>query len=247
MPARVNTTLIRCLLLSLLIAFSFSSIAHSQADVNPPSPPLSLDAQAVPNSKVVLSWKASTDDVGVVGYNVLRKLSSSNSFEKLNKVLVKELSYQDKTAAAGKNYEYVVRAVDAAGNVGPSSKVASAPFIQVKDKQVIMHSGKAVAQAFPGDSIEYVRDYSNIGYGFANNVSLTFKIPNNTTLVAKSVVVKKGPSANILYFDKKINNWVSKIGDPADVTSLKFVLKEPVPSAGKGSSGMLAFKVILGY
>ncbi len=75
-------------------------------DAEPPSVPQDLAAEAVTASTVQLSWSASTDNVGVVGYNVYRGggfLGSTSG-----------LSYTDQGLTASTAYTYEVSAFDAA-------------------------------------------------------------------------------------------------------------------------------------
>ena len=86
-------------------------------DTTPPTAPSSLTATAVSPAKVNLSWAASTDNVGVASYRVLRdgiQIGSSAT-----------TIYSDPTAVGGTTYTYTVTAVDAAGNVSAPSNSAS--------------------------------------------------------------------------------------------------------------------------
>ncbi|HUO50275.1 MAG TPA: hypothetical protein VMU25_01795, partial [Candidatus Paceibacterota bacterium] len=88
------------------------------SDTQAPSTPASLSASAVSSSQINLSWAASTDNVGVTGYNVFRGgtligTSATNS-------------YSDTNLAASTNYSYTVSAYDAAGNTSAQSSSASA-------------------------------------------------------------------------------------------------------------------------
>ena len=66
------------------------------------------------------SWSASTDNVGVTGYNVHRSTSAGFTPSAANRIAQPTgTSYAD-TVAAG-TYYYKVAAEDAAGNVGPAS------------------------------------------------------------------------------------------------------------------------------
>jgi len=89
-----------------------------QADTVPPTVPTGLSATAVSSSQINLSWTASTDNVGVTGYNVYRggvKIGTAPS-----------TSFQDGGLNASTNYTYNVSAFDAAGNTSAQSAGASA-------------------------------------------------------------------------------------------------------------------------
>jgi chitodextrinase len=91
-------------------------------DSNAPSAPADLAASAVTATTVSLSWTASTDDVGVAGYEILR-----------NGTLVGDVgpvtSYQDLTVTLGATYAYTVRAFDAAGNISRASAPVSVTVV----------------------------------------------------------------------------------------------------------------------
>jgi len=80
----------------------------TQADTTPPTPPGTPAATSVTASQVGLSWTPSTDNVGVVGYRVLRGGSVIAS--------VSGTSYTDTTVAPSTSYTYQVVSYDAAGN-----------------------------------------------------------------------------------------------------------------------------------
>ena len=82
-------------------------------DTTPPSQPTNLAVTSVTTSSVSLSWTASTDNVGVTGYNIYRsgtKVGTSNTTSFTNTGLTAETAYT-----------YTVAAYDAAGNVSTQS------------------------------------------------------------------------------------------------------------------------------
>jgi len=77
-------------------------------DTTPPGAPQGLTA--IPDRRgVILKWIAKAEP-GVAGFNVYRR--DAGSFVRINKELVRENSWLDATAHAGKRYEYAVTAVD---------------------------------------------------------------------------------------------------------------------------------------
>ncbi len=100
--------------------FSISSNTASGTvpDGLKPSAPGNLTASAPTSAAVDLSWVASTDNVGVTGYRVYRDgalIASPGAAA---------TSYSDSAVSATVTYHYVVRAIDAAGNLSdPSSDV----------------------------------------------------------------------------------------------------------------------------
>jgi chitodextrinase len=88
-------------------------------DTSAPSTPIGLTANAVSPSRIDLSWSASTDNVAVTGYRVLRNGT-------LLITLGNVTTYQDAGLTASTTYSYAIRALDAAGNVSNLSTSASA-------------------------------------------------------------------------------------------------------------------------
>ena len=88
-------------------------------DLEAPTPPTNL-AATPSTGRVSLTWSASTDDVGVTGYRVVRDGAT------IATVGGTTTSYADTTVAASTTYAYVVRAFDAAGNTSDVSNTASA-------------------------------------------------------------------------------------------------------------------------
>src|SRR2546429_343849 len=84
----------------------------------PVTTPQNLTAK-LSGTNVSLTWQASTDNVGVTGYQLFR---GTTQIATLNATTT---SYIDSPPGAG-TYQYTVKAVDAAGNVSDPSNSASA-------------------------------------------------------------------------------------------------------------------------
>jgi uncharacterized protein (DUF1330 family) len=97
---------------------SASFSVASAADTTPPSTPTNLTATTISSSEIDLSWTASTDNVGVAGYQVFRgntQIATST-----------QTTYDDTSLSASTTYTYYVTAFDAAENVSASSSPATA-------------------------------------------------------------------------------------------------------------------------
>jgi hypothetical protein len=88
-------------------------------DTMAPSAP-TLTATAVSPTTAALSWSESTDDVGVTGYNLYRRIAGAGAWDEIARLGSTARSYTDTTLGAGTAYEFQVRARDAAGNTGSS-------------------------------------------------------------------------------------------------------------------------------
>ena len=97
------------------------------ADTSPPSAPGGLAAVATSGQRVDLSWEPSSDDTGVVSYDVYR------DDDILDTVVGTATTYGDTGVSPGATYAYLVRARDAAGNVSDPSNVAQVTTPGVAD------------------------------------------------------------------------------------------------------------------
>lgn len=88
------------------------------ADTTPPSVPQGLTATALGPNSVRLSWQASTDNVGVAGYELERNGA-------LLPGLIANREFTDTGLSASTAYTYRVRASDAAGNRSAWSAAAT--------------------------------------------------------------------------------------------------------------------------
>jgi len=86
-------------------------------DTTPPSAPANLAATTTATS-VSLSWTASTDNVGVTGYNVYRGSTLAGT--------ASGTTFTDSALTPATAYTYTVKAYDAAGNVSSASSPVTA-------------------------------------------------------------------------------------------------------------------------
>ena len=109
-------------------------------DTQAPTQPGSLNATALDTSRIALSWTASTDNVGVAGYRVLRGGTLLAT--------VTGTSFTDTGLAANTTYAYQVIAVDAAGNA--SAAATSGATTAGADGQAPSAPGNLTAQLAKG-------------------------------------------------------------------------------------------------
>ena len=95
-----------------------SAITPAKPDTISPTVPTGLSAMAISHRQVDLSWGASSDNVGVSGYEIYRNGAEIAS--------VNATTYSDTGLVAETEYSYQVRAVDSSGNVSALSSAVSA-------------------------------------------------------------------------------------------------------------------------
>ncbi len=90
-----------------------------------PTTPTALSATAISATQIDLGWTASTDNVGVTGYRVERcQGAGCTDFAQVG--TPSGTTYSDTGLTASTTYRYRVRAIDAAGNLGAYSTIATA-------------------------------------------------------------------------------------------------------------------------
>ena len=87
------------------------------SDTTPPSAPTGLAASSVVQTGLSLGWNASSDNVGVTGYDVYRNGTKTAS--------VASLSSSQTGLICGTSYQFGVVARDAAGNSSPQAPLAA--------------------------------------------------------------------------------------------------------------------------
>ena len=87
-------------------------------DTTPPSTPSALMVASTSSSSVSLTWTASTDNVGVTGYDIYRGSTLAGTSA--------TPSFTDTGLTASTQYSYTVKAFDAAGNLSPASSAVTA-------------------------------------------------------------------------------------------------------------------------
>ncbi|MBI3358012.1 MAG: fibronectin type III domain-containing protein [Nitrospirae bacterium] len=90
-----------------------------------PTSPSSLTATSTSSSQINLSWTASTDNIGVTGYQIERcQGAGCTAFSQI--ATASATTYSNTGLSASTSYSYRTRATDAAGNVSGYSNTASA-------------------------------------------------------------------------------------------------------------------------
>jgi len=155
-------------------------VGGSTADPTPPSTPSGLTATPVSGTQINLSWTASTDNVGVTGYQVDRcQGAGCTTFALIASPTT--TSYVDTGLTAGTTYSYRIRARDAAGNLSGNSIIVTA----------ITGGGGPVAGLVAA-------------YGFNEGTGVTSSDAsgnNNTASLNTAIWAVQGKFGNALFFD----------------------------------------------
>ena len=110
-------------------------------DNEAPTAPGGVAVSSITDNSAVVSWTASTDNVGVAGYNIYL------NDNKINALPVTELQFQLTGLAAETEYQVRIEAVDGAGNTSSSGSISFATeALQTSDNEApTVPSGVAVS------------------------------------------------------------------------------------------------------
>jgi bacillolysin len=147
-------------------------------DTTAPSTPTNLAASGTTATTTNLSWTASTDNVGVTGYNVYRGATLVTT--------VTGTSYTVTGLTAATAYTFSVKAKDAAGNISASSNVVN---VTTTGTVITYCASKGTDVSF--EYIDFVglggianTTAANAGYG--NFTSLTGNVPYGSNTIVLS-------------------------------------------------------------
>jgi chitodextrinase len=132
-PVTTYTYTVRAVDAAANVSTDSNTASVTTSDSVPPEAPTGLSATpgllttAGTAERVDLAWSASTDNVAVTGYQILR------GGTKIADVGAGVLTYTDTTALAATTYAYTVQAVDGAGNVSAASNTATATTFVFSD------------------------------------------------------------------------------------------------------------------
>lgn len=103
-------------------------VTIQNGDAQAPSVPANVMATASTYNKVTLNWQASTDNVGVTGYVIVRNGTPLTQVGTTT-------TYSDSTVMANTQYSYQLKALDAAGNQSALSSAATVTTPTIPDTQ----------------------------------------------------------------------------------------------------------------
>ncbi len=220
--------------------YSNTATNTTPADTQPPTVPGTLSAAAASSSQIDLVWGPATDDVGVTGYRVDRcQGAGCSNFSHLVQLTGPQTTYSDTGLTPATSYSYQVRAMDAAGNLGPVSNSASATTSAVASTLV-------AAYAFDEGSGTTVADSSGNGNNgtVANGTwtangkfgpALVFNGTSTRVTVPDSASLDLASGMTLEAWINPANNspaWRDVIYKPDDTYFLEGVTPDGTPGVG---------------
>ncbi|MEW7276994.1 GEVED domain-containing protein [Aquimarina sp. 2201CG1-2-11] len=170
-------------------------IGGGTSDTQAPSTPTNLRASNIGNTSLSLTWTASTDNVGVSGYNVFRGNTNLGT--------VTGTSYNVTGLTANTAYSFRVRARDAAGNQSNFSNTANATTTGGTDPDPTLPTGYCNAGRQGSNYI------ASVTFGSINNSSQNSNYSNFST---QSTNVSVGQTLTLTVTPGfTANNWSSNV------------------------------------
>jgi len=111
-----------------------------------PTQPLNVSGVAVDSVTVQLTWTASTDNLGVIGYRILRDGTRATT------TYNDEASYEDNGLTPGTTYSYQIEALDAAGNASVASDPVTVTTPPPHLYPINLALGKQYTSTMPADA-----------------------------------------------------------------------------------------------
>ncbi|HVG60370.1 MAG TPA: lamin tail domain-containing protein [Hyalangium sp.] len=196
-------------------------------DTEPPTAPSGLVASAASSSEIDLSWSASTDNVGVTGYNVYRSLNGS-TFSLAG--TSSTTGFADLGLSGSTPYWYQVTAVDGAGNESGASNTASATTSAPPATSLTLTAPNGGESWSGGSSRAITWTSSNV-----SNVKLEYSTNNGTswTVIASSVAASTGSSTwtvpNVATTQARVRVSDAQNGTPVDTSNNVFTITSSSP------------------
>lgn len=138
-------------------------------DIQPPTAPSLLTATAVSSSQINLGWTASTDNVGVTGYQVFR--------DNAQVATVTGTSYSDTGRSPSTIYNYFIKAFDATGNLSPPSTTVTATT-PAPPPVTLSITVSAPSSQERGETFDVKATITNTGSLTAQGVQATILLPS---------------------------------------------------------------------
>ena len=170
----------------------FSTVATATTpsnDTTPPTAPSNLTATATSTSQINLAWTASTDNVGVTGYNLQRCSGSGcTTFAALTSVSGTTTTYSNTGLTGSTSYSYRVQATDAAGNLSAFSNTATATTQTATATTITFVQGASATPQTPSATVSV----TYTGAQTAGNLNVVVVGWNDSTTTVSSVTDTKG-------------------------------------------------------
>lgn len=193
------------------------TIKNGQPDSQAPTSPTNLTTAIINSSQIKLTWTASTDNIGVIGYQVFRDNSQIG--------ITAATTFTDTTALANISYKYVVKAYDQSVNISPASNEST---IIIVDKQPPTAPTNLTATIGANNSVNlnWIASTDNVGvkeyYIYRDNTTIG-RIPStsysDTTVQLGSTYTYSVRATDLAGLASPVSNSVTIIVNNSDTTA----------------------------
>jgi bacillolysin len=154
------------------------NLVAGSADTTAPTAPTNLAASGTTSSSTTLSWTASTDNVGVTGYDVYQGTTL--------KATVTTTSYTVTGLTASTAYSFSVKAKDAAGNVSASSNVVNVTTSSTSVSYCASKGNSVADEYIDFVAIGGISNATGANAGYGNFTNLVGNVPYGSNTITYS-------------------------------------------------------------
>lgn len=172
---------------------------YAENDVAAPTVPADLTATVISTSQINLTWSASTDDFGVIGYKVYRDSQVV--------AITTSPGCSDTNLTSNTQYGYRISAYDASGNESAQSPVVSRYTLAATLTGAYVACDRSANQYYPTPLFTFTNSGFGPGkvttYRYAWDTSASHTWSGSETLWATSSMIENLPNARPWYFHVK--------------------------------------------
>jgi chitodextrinase len=162
--------------------FGLDTTGGGGTDTQAPSTPANLNSPSLTSNSVTLSWGASTDNVGVTGYDVLRAPGTTGgTFAQVGTSATP--AFTNNGLSPNTTYRYQVRARDAANNTSPVSNTVTVTTMSGGTGGGGCTATGVVQTQWQDGYVIQPATVTNAGTSTINGWTVTFTIPAGHTIV----------------------------------------------------------------
>ncbi|WP_130733275.1 GEVED domain-containing protein [Flavobacterium sp. J27] len=158
----------------------------TSSDATPPTTPTNLTASGTTQSSTNLSWTASSDNIGVTGYDIYRGSNLMGS--------TTSTSYSVTGLSAATTYSFSVKAKDAAGNVSSSSNIVTITTLNNTVTYCSSASQNATEEYIGRVVIGSINNASSGTSGYENFTAISTNLGRGTVYTITITPVWPGPT-----------------------------------------------------